>query len=531
MSAIRIAMVGILAIMAGLVPSTSHAAKNIVVLPIADYSTMDTLSSARQQSLIITDSLTKSLADKGMNTISPLKVFTSLQTHNCIELLVYNKELQPTSNTLHLKNELNNTLSTGMQNELKALITTEQKRMTPGLAIPDDHLPKPQTSLLNEKKIAAIGSELAGDYLLRGRILVKSIAKDQSRLLQLPTTPLRHSILPFFTTINQDEKYAIAAAGNYDLLDAIMLKGLFDTPNKQAVHMQLWAHDARTGRPVWSNITEVPFGTFRTGKTAAPAISKAAQFLINDFFTQVSVDFDGDGIFNVSDNCPNTPNGIAVNHDGCPKDNDLDTVADYQDQCPDTPQGVKVDTVGCPQDTDADTIPDYQDRCPDTPTGVSVDEKGCAKDSDADGIPDYRDKCANTPPTREVDNDGCPKPIYEKVAMELRIEFDFDKAEIRDIYHDHIQKVAHFMITYPETTATIEGHTDKEGSAEYNQKLSQRRAEAVRRYLIDNFQIAPERLTAQGYGESKPLGGNNNAQGRNPKNRRAVAVFSITVAK
>ena len=78
--------------------------------------------------------------------------------------------------------------------------------------------------------------------------------------------------------------------------------------------------------------------------------------------------------------------------------------------------------------------------------------------------------------------------------------------------------------TYPKTTAVIEGHTDNVGTAEYNQKLSDARANSVRQYLINNFGIKASRLTAVGYGLTKPIASNNTEEGRQ-ENRRVQAVI------
>jgi OOP family OmpA-OmpF porin len=83
------------------------------------------------------------------------------------------------------------------------------------------------------------------------------------------------------------------------------------------------------------------------------------------------------------------------------------------------------------------------------------------------------------------------------------------------------------MQEYPATSAVIEGHTDNVGGEQYNLQLSQRRAESVRKYLIDNFNIAPDRLKAEGFGESRPIASNSTPEGRE-QNRRVVAVISAT---
>ena len=109
------------------------------------------------------------------------------------------------------------------------------------------------------------------------------------------------------------------------------------------------------------------------------------------------------------------------------------------------------------------------------------------------------------------------------VTIVLNVEFDTNKAVVKDKYRNEIKKVADFMKTYPNTTAVIEGHTDNVDTAEYNQKLSEARANSVRQYLINNFGIKATRLAAVGYGLTKPIASNNTEEGRQ-KNRRVQAV-------
>jgi len=237
------------------------------------------------------------------------------------------------------------------------------------------------------------------------------------------------------------------------------------------------------------------------------------------------LDSDGDGVTDDIDRCPGTPAGVAVDARGCPLDSDGDGVYDYQDNCPNTPAGVAVDKKGCPLDSDADGVYDYQDKCPDTPAGVQVDGDGCPLDSDGDGVYDYLDKCPDTPRDLKVDADGCPMMLEEQVSIELDINFDINKADIKPQYHQELKEVADFLATYPKTSAVIEGHTDDTGEASYNKDLSQRRADSVREYLIRTFDINPARLTAEGYGEERPVASNATARGR-AQNRRVVAVIS-----
>ena len=238
------------------------------------------------------------------------------------------------------------------------------------------------------------------------------------------------------------------------------------------------------------------------------------------------LDSDGDGVIDDLDRCPGTPAGVKVDKNGCPVDTDGDGVPDYLDKCPGTPKGVSVDKDGCPLDSDGDGVPDYLDKCPNSPKGVSVDKNGCPLDSDGDGVFDYMDKCPNTPANVKVDKDGCP--MTEKLCVTLKVEFDTNKADIKPKFHNEIAKAGDFLKKYPDATGVIEGHTDNKGSKELNDKLSQKRAESVRQYLIDKFGIEASRLSAKGYGFSKPVADNATAEGR-AKNRRIDAVIDCVI--
>ena len=121
-----------------------------------------------------------------------------------------------------------------------------------------------------------------------------------------------------------------------------------------------------------------------------------------------------------------------------------------------------------------------------------------------------------------------PTPEMAKYCMTLNILFDIDKAVIRDEYRDEVNRVATFMQKFPTTTAVIEGHTDEVGTDEHNMQLSQRRAESVVNYLVDNFGIDRSRLTAKGYGKTLAGYGSGTEDGRQ-KNRRVEAIIDCAV--
>jgi len=119
-------------------------------------------------------------------------------------------------------------------------------------------------------------------------------------------------------------------------------------------------------------------------------------------------------------------------------------------------------------------------------------------------------------------------PAMEKITIDLKVQFDLDKAIIKPQYHDNIKKLADFMTKYPDVDAEIEGHTCKLGTSAYNMDLSRRRAESVKAYMVKNFGIDPARLSTVGYGESRPIADNNTRDGR-MKNRRVYAIVSEEV--
>ena len=107
----------------------------------------------------------------------------------------------------------------------------------------------------------------------------------------------------------------------------------------------------------------------------------------------------------------------------------------------------------------------------------------------------------------------------------IGIMFDTNKADIKPEFHDELDKVGNFLKEFPNAKGTIEGHTDNVGDKASNLKLSQRRAASVRDYIVRNFGIAPERITAKGYGLTKPVADNKTKEGK-AKNRRIEANFT-----
>ncbi|MCB9561797.1 MAG: OmpA family protein [Kofleriaceae bacterium] len=201
-----------------------------------------------------------------------------------------------------------------------------------------------------------------------------------------------------------------------------------------------------------------------------------------------------------------------------PGDRDDDGIVDTLDACPDEREDFDdfEDGDGCPDvDNDRDGILDVDDLCLDEPEdrdGIE-DEDGCPEtDADHDRIPDVDDRC---PLDKEMwntfeDDDGCPDrgrvAIGDGGLIVLdSIYFEFDSAVIQQRSHDILHVVAETLQLNPDLLLIeIGGHTDERGSAAYNLALSQRRADAVRQFLIDDG-VDGDRLEAQGYGETRPL--------------------------
>lgn len=226
-------------------------------------------------------------------------------------------------------------------------------------------------------------------------------------------------------------------------------------------------------------------------------------------------DRDGDGTVDADDKCPDEAGPIANN--GCPiADRDGDGVADADDKCPDLAGPAAL--MGCP-DTDGDGVPDPEDRCPDKVGPASG--QGCP-DTDNDTVIDPDDRC----PTEfgPASNRGCPElTVEDKETIDFAIQninFETGSDRLTPASREVLERVKDIMNRYPAYQLAIGGHTDSIGSAESNQTLSEKRAKSVLRYLTDAG-VAESRMTAQGFGETQPIGDNRYAPGRE-LNRRVT---------
>ncbi len=181
---------------------------------------------------------------------------------------------------------------------------------------------------------------------------------------------------------------------------------------------------------------------------------------------------------------------------------------------------VAIVAVVVEKDTDGDGIYDALDKCPNTPAGSTVNVDGCpiVMDDDQDGVVNTQDLCPNTPLGEKVDSNGCP------LIVNLHINFANDSAKVPANAAALLDKYADFLKRNTNYSAKIVGYTDNIGSETYNQKLSQRRAQAVMKALVERG-VNPNQLSAIGMGEENPIASNDTAEGR-AQNRRIEAELS-----
>jgi OOP family OmpA-OmpF porin len=111
-------------------------------------------------------------------------------------------------------------------------------------------------------------------------------------------------------------------------------------------------------------------------------------------------------------------------------------------------------------------------------------------------------------------------------TMALQIDFEQNKAEVQPQYRDELHRVADFLQAHTEVTATVEGHTaDTQATAEAALAISQRRADNVLNYLVDNFGVSRSRLTAKGFGNTRRSAYNSTFEGQQ-ENRRVNIIIN-----
>lgn len=224
-------------------------------------------------------------------------------------------------------------------------------------------------------------------------------------------------------------------------------------------------------------------------------------------------DTDSDGIVDSKDKCPVVAG--TAKYDGCPvPDTDKDGINDENDKCKTVAGLAKYN--GCPiPDTDKDGINDENDKCP-TVAGVAS-YQGCPiPDTDGDGVNDEVDKCKTE--VGPASNGGCPE-IQAKIAeLAKNVYFGTGSTEITFKNYKPLDEVVAILKEHTNAVLSIEGHTDNVGSEATNTKLSQKRADAIKAYFVKKG-IDVSRLTATGFGSSKPIGDNKTSKGK-AENRR-----------
>ena len=226
------------------------------------------------------------------------------------------------------------------------------------------------------------------------------------------------------------------------------------------------------------------------------------------------------------------------------KDTDGDGYPDVIDLCPEDKEDGRAPkpSDGCPDmpDRDGDGIPDVVDKCPDDPEDMDgIDDRdGCPEtDADQDGVPDAEDQCPKEPGQRVTEDpskNGCPYYIRRitgsaEIQILKQVEFEFDSWTIVPRSFPILDEVVRLLKANPEIKlVSIEGHTDNQGGAEYNQKLSDSRAGAVRRYLVTKG-IEASRLTSKGFGSTRPLMSNDTEEGRQRNRRVEFKIVTQTI--
>jgi OOP family OmpA-OmpF porin len=190
-------------------------------------------------------------------------------------------------------------------------------------------------------------------------------------------------------------------------------------------------------------------------------------------------------------------------------------------------------------DDDRDGVPDSDDWCPGTQAGAPVGSDGCADadvparcepsppppppppppmefvDEDGDGVADPADRCLETPAGMAVIASGC---VDVNQVVLKGASFDIGSVTLLPESHRTLRAVARAMRANPRLAVEVGGHTDSIGDARGNQRLSHRRAEAIKLFIVSEG-VAPERLSATGYGETRPVDDNQTPAGR-ANNRR-----------
>lgn len=203
-------------------------------------------------------------------------------------------------------------------------------------------------------------------------------------------------------------------------------------------------------------------------------------------------------------------------------DGDNDGVSDYFDKEPDTPEGYMVYGGGQAVDQDGDGVADNIDEDPYSTKGCAVDERGRELDDDGDGVPNCKDLESNSKPGAFVNHQGVT--IIDRIgggaganeAFLPNVYFDFNKSNVTTANYQRLSTVVRFLEANPNAKLMVIGHTDKVGSESYNNGLSERRAKAAKKALVEDFGIDESRLEIVAKGKSQLM------SKRNDINRRVM---------
>jgi OOP family OmpA-OmpF porin len=229
-------------------------------------------------------------------------------------------------------------------------------------------------------------------------------------------------------------------------------------------------------------------------------------------------------VLSPKDRCQATAVPVPDLSSDAASDSDGDGIPDAADRCPSEPEDYDgtLDADGCRDpDDDDDGIDDAADRCPKQAEDWDgfEDEDGCPDlDNDADGVNDDRDACPFDPGPAQ--QDGCARTEYPGVTIsekELRLatplEFETRTATIRSVSFATLDALVLLLQERPRITLEIAAHTDSQGDPGANLQLTQEQANAVARYLAEHG-INASRLTARGYGDTRPIESNSTSRGR-----------------
>ncbi len=274
--------------------------------------------------------------------------------------------------------------------------------------------------------------------------------------------------------------------------------------------------NANAGKGAWETGIYLRFGKNQKEQTAQLHTNTTAP--CSACPAPRTIDSDGDTVPDSLDQCPLEP-GLPCFF-GC-NDRDRDGTLDHLDACPNL--FGPPENNGCPVqgiDSDRDGIPDDLDYCPFL-KGLAAFH-GCP-DSDGDGVSDIDDECPYVKGNPRAK--GCPRKADDKNDSDLPGEvvyFEFDKTDLLPQYRILLEQLARRLAGTDGYRLIVAGHTDQEGSNEYNYQLGLKRAQVVRDFLLLKG-VAASNIEIISYGELMPAAPNDTEAGR-ARNRRVEVV-------